>query len=63
MAWAMVVGPRVVGIAVSTQVAEALTNSRVESLIPSETGWTTFAGRRKWAQGLVFEQTGGSPPS
>ena len=32
-----------------------------ESLIPLETGWPTFA--EAGAQGLVFEQTGGSPPS
>ena len=54
MAWAMVVGP---------EGGRPLKWLRLwrESLIPSETGWTTFAkaGPKVWS----LEQTGGSPPS
>ena len=44
MAWAMVVGPRVVGYSKRLRLWR-------ESLIPSETGWTTFAelGPKVWS--------------
>ena len=53
MAWAMVVGPRVVG----HSSAEALERE------PHTIGNWLDNFRQGGAQGLVFEQTGGSPPS